>query len=195
MSSAHPSPADTGRFVERATEAFSRRLAELVASAGLPQEAPEPLGERAGLAAAASALWTDHAGPFLDTEGVAAILDGVSKQAISQRVRGRRLLALRTGSGRLVYPLWQFRDGTPLTGLGEVLTTAGYDPGRPATGWTLASWLVTEDPDLGAAPRDLLAAGNLEAVLTAARDLREELGVEEREAGTAAAEALAAAAR
>ena len=182
-----PSPADTGRFVERAAAAFSRRLAELVASAGLPEEAPEPLGERAGLAAAAGALWTDHAGPFLDTEGVAAVLEGVSKQAISQRVRGRRLLALRTGSGRLVYPLWQFRDGAPLPGLGEVLDAAGYDPERPVTGWTLASWLATEDPELGGTPRDLLAAGHLAPVRNAARDLRAELGTAERAAGAAGA--------
>jgi hypothetical protein len=170
-------------FVERATAAFRRRLAALVATTGLPREAPEPLGERAGLAAAAGALWTDHAGPFLDTEGVSALLDGVSKQAVSQRVRGRRLLALETGSGRLVYPLWQFHDGAPLPGLGEVLAAAGYDPTRPATGWTVASWLATDDPDLGGAPRALLAAGRLEPVLAAARDVRLELGADEWAAG------------
>lgn len=135
------------------------------------------------IAAAAGALWADHAGPFLDTEGVAAVLDGISKQAISQRVHNRRLLALRTGSGRLVYPLWQIRDGVPLPGLAEVLAAGGYDPDRPTTGWTLASWLTTEDPELGGAPRDLLAAGRLEPVLTAARDVAGELGVEERAAG------------
>ncbi len=177
----------SGRFVERATAAFRRRLTELVESAGLPREEPEALGERAGLAAAASALWTDHAGPFLDTEGVSALLDGVSKQAVSQRVRGRRLLALQTGSGRLVYPLWQFHDGTPLPGLAEVLATAGYDPGRPVTGWTVASWLATDDPDLGGAPRALLAAGRLEPVLAAARDVRDESGADERAAGEEAA--------
>lgn len=171
-----------GRFVDRATSAFRRRLAELFASYGLPQEDPEPLGERAGLAAAAAALWTEHAGPFLDTEGVTSMLAGVSKQAVSQRVHGRRLLALRTGSGRLVYPLWQFHEGGPLPGLAEVLEAAGYDPGRPATGWTVASWLATDDADLGGAPRALLAAGRLEPVLAAARDVGLELGADERAA-------------
>jgi hypothetical protein len=175
--------AATGRYLDRATAAFRRRLTELIASAGVPSEDPEPLGERAGLAAAAGALWTDHAGPFLDTEGVTALLDGVSKQAVSQRVRGRRLLALETGSGRLVYPLWQFQDGAPLPGLAEVLATAGYDPERPTTGWTVASWLATDDPELGGAPRALLAAGRLEPVLAAARDVRLELGADERAAG------------
>lgn len=175
--------AATGRFVERAAAAFSRRLTELVASTGLPHEEPEPLGERAGLAAAAGALWTDHAGPFLDTEGVAAALDGVSKQAVSQRVQGRRLLALRTGSGRWVYPLWQFHHGALLPGLPEVLAAAGYDPRRPVTGWTVASWLATEDPELGGAPRDLLAAGRLAPVLAVARDVRTELGAAERATG------------
>jgi hypothetical protein len=171
-----------GRFLDLASSAFRRRLAELVASAGLPQEEPEPLGDRAGLAAAATTLWTHHVGPFLDTEGVIALLDGVTKQAVSQRVRGRRLLALETGSGRLVYPLWQFHDGRPLPGLAEVLAEAHYDPGRPVTGWTVASWLATDDPDLGGAPRELLAAGRLEPVLDAARDLRVELGADELEA-------------
>jgi len=169
-----------GRFVDRATSAFRRRLAVLVATAGLPREEPEPLGERAGLAAAATALWTDHVGPFLDTEGVMALFDGVSKQAISQRVHGRRLLALQTGSGRLVYPLWQFQSGAPMPGLAEVLEAAGYDPRRPSTGWTVASWLATDDPDLGGSPRGLLAAGHLEPVLAAARDVRFELGTDER---------------
>ena len=169
-------------FVERATAAFRRRLVELLEISGVPHEDPEPLGERASLAAAASSLWSDHTGPFLDSEGVMALLDGVSKQAVSQRVRARRLLALRTGSGRLVYPLWQFRDAEPLPGLAEVLAAAGYDPERPTTGWTLASWMCTEDPALGGAPRALLAAGRLDPVLRAARDVRAELGADERAA-------------
>jgi hypothetical protein len=184
--------AERDDFVDRATAAFRQRLAALIEGVGLPREEPEPLGERAGLVAAAGSLWTDHAGPFLDTEGVTAVLAGVSRQAVSLRVRARRLLALRTGSGRLVYPLWQFRDGAPLPGLGEVLDAAGYDPERPVTGWAIASWLATEDPDLGGAPRDLLAAGRLEPVLFAARDVAEELGTEERHV---AAEAELATAR
>lgn len=172
--------AERARFVDEATVAFRRRLAAVVEAAGLPREEPGPLGERAGLAAAASAVWTEHAGPFLDTEGVMLLLDGVTKQAVSQRVRGRRLLALQTGSGRLVYPLWQFQGDRPLLGLAEVLAEAGYDPGRPATGWTVASWLATPDSDLGGAPRELLAAGHLDRVLAAARDVRAELGADER---------------
>ena len=133
----------------------------------------------------ATTVWTDHLGPFLDTEGVSALLHGVSKHAVWQRVRGRRLLALKTGSGRLVYPLSQFRDGAPLPGLADVLTAAGYDPARPATGWAVASWLATHDPDLGGTPRALLAAGRLEPVLAAAHDMRVELGTEERAVGRA----------
>lgn len=166
-------------FVDRATLAFRDRLAELVDNYGLPAEEPEPLGERASLNAAAAAVWTSQVGPFLDTEGVSSILDGVSRQAISQRVRSGRMLALRTANDRLVYPLWQFRQGAVLPGLGRVLQAAGIDPERPASAWTLASWLATEDPDLGAAPRHLIAAGNVEPVLEAAADLRLELGVDE----------------
>jgi len=176
-------------FVERATDAFRRRLAELVGDGGLPAEAPETLAERAVLASAAAAVWTEHAGPFVDTQGVMSLLGGVTKQAVSQRVKGGRLLALRTGSGRTVYPLWQFRSGDVLAGLPEVLRTAGVDAARETTGWSLASWLVTEDPDLGGSPRDLLLAGRLEPVLRAARDVRAGLGTDERAAATAEAAA------
>lgn len=169
----------TATFVDRATLAFRDRLAELVETFGLPTEDPEPLGERASLDAAAAAVWTDQVGPFLDTEGVSQILDGVSRQAISQRVHAARLLALRTGNGRLVYPLWQFRRGSLLPGLPEVLSAAGFDAERPTTGWTLASWLSTEDPDLGDTPRELLAAGRVGPVVAAAEDLRFELGSDE----------------
>lgn len=44
--------------------------------------------------------WIDHVGVVTDTEGVSTVLDGVSCQAVSLRVRARRLLALRTDSGR-----------------------------------------------------------------------------------------------
>lgn len=186
--------AEQNAFVDRATAAFRQRLAALVEGVGLPREEPEPLGERAGLVAAAGSIWADHVGPFLDTEGVTTVLDGVSRQAVSLRVRARRLLALRTGSGRLVYPLWQFRDGAPLPGLAEVLDAAGYDPERPSTGWTIASWLATADPDLGGEPRELLAAGRLEPVLPAARDVAEELGTGERHAAAEAERATAGAA-
>lgn len=171
--------ARASEFVERATDAFRRRLAELVGSGGLPEETPETLGERAVLASAAATVWTEHAGPFVDTRGVMSLLGGVTKQAVSQRVKGGRLLALRTGSGRTVYPLWQFQGGDVLDGLPEVLGTAGFDPDRTTTGWTLASWLVTEDPDLGGSPRELLEAGRVEPVLRAARGVRAELGTDE----------------
>lgn len=180
---------DRPDFVERATAAFRRQLLRLEEANGLPAEEPEALGERAGLAAAAGAVWSDHAGPFVDSQGVAVVLGGVSKQAVSQRVKAGRLLALRTGSGRLVYPLWQFEGGGVLPGLPEVLETAGYAPERPSTGWVLASWLATEDPELGGAPRELLAAGRLEPVLRAARDVRAELGTDELGSGPAEAAA------
>jgi len=166
-------------FVERATTAFRKRIGELLETSSLPAEAPEELGERAGLTAAAACVWSEHVGPFVDSEGVMTLLGGVSKQAVSQRVRAGRLLALRTESGRLVYPLWQFLDGEPVDGLAEVLDAAGYDPLRKTIAWTLASWLCTEDPELGGSPRSLLAGGQIDKVLQAARDVRAELGMDE----------------
>jgi hypothetical protein len=174
-------------FVEQATAAYRARLAALVDAYGTPHAEPERLGAQAALLSAASAAWTEQIGPFVDADGARVLLAGVTRQALSQRLRAGRLLGLRTGSGRIVYPLWQFGGGGVLPGLSAVLDAAGYDPDRAATGWTLASWLCTDDPDLGGRPRDLLTAGHLTPVLAAAADVRAELGTDERAEVTAAA--------
>lgn len=113
--------------------------------------------------------WTDHLGGFYDVEGVRRLLSRsgrpVSKQAVSKR---RGLLALTTGSGRVVYPQFQFAGGGPLPGLDAVLREV---PEHLVSRWTLASWLVSPQPDLGGdAPVQLLREGVDGAVLVAARD-------------------------
>lgn len=94
-----------------------------------------------------------YAGPFTDTEGVRKLLGGVTKQAVSQRLRQRRLLGLSlaadgTARDRLVYPLWQFRPSV-LRALPKVLAAAGFDPDRPVTGWRIAHWLTNTSDVLG----------------------------------------------
>ncbi len=114
-------------------------------------------------------MWTDAVGPFYDTESVMALLGGVSKQAVNDRVRRHRLLALRTGSGRLVYPAAQFHDEQVVDGLGAVLDLLVPDN---TEAWMVASWLATPDPDLGdRAPFEALRNGAVDEVLRGAREL------------------------
>ena len=182
------SPASSAaEYARRSAQAYERHLREQAARYGTPQISPEVAGQRAAALAVAGQAWAQDAGPFYDTAGARAALGGVSKQAVSQRVRERRLLALRlapdrSGQQRLVYPVWQFRPGV-LRRLPKVLDAAGYDPGRPVTGWTIAAWLTTPDEQLrGSAPVELLQADHLVPVLAAAREVRAALGTDERTA-------------
>lgn len=117
-----------------------------------------------------SVLWVEHLGPFYDSDGVRRLLSRgdspVSRQAVSKR---RGLLALTTGSGRVVYPAVQFRDRVLASGLDQVLEVL---PESLVSRWTVASWLVSPDRDLdGERPIDLLFDGEhaVAAVVTAAR--------------------------
>ena len=155
-------------WVDEASEAFGAALAELVGPRPLRID-PARTGRRAALRAIAGTVWTDEVGPFYDTDGVTTLLGGVSKQAVNDRVRRHRLLALRTGSGRLVYPAAQFDGHRVVDGLGAVLDVLVPDD---AEAWMVASWLSTSDPALDdRSPLDALRSGERNAVLVAARQL------------------------
>lgn len=97
------------------------------------------------------------------------LLGGVSKQAVNDRVRRHRLLALRTGSGRLVYPVAQFDGERVVAGLSDVLDVLVPDD---TEAWMVASWLTTPDPELaGRTPLEALRAGERTEVVRAAREL------------------------
>jgi hypothetical protein len=98
-----------------------------------------------------STRWVEELGAFYDVEGVSRLLGGVSRQAVSKR---KGLLALTTGSGRVVYPAFQFRDRLLAPGLGEVLALL---PATVVSPWTVASWLISPEADLdGSRPIDVL---------------------------------------
>lgn len=95
----------------------------------------------------------------LGSDHVAAQLGGISRQALSQRVRGGRLIALRVGL-RSYFPAWQFgADGRPASGLDRLL------PDLLSLGSVLAADRLMRTPleeEGDRSPADLLAAGEVD---------------------------------
>jgi hypothetical protein len=156
--------------------------AELLSAMALELEMRDPDGSRsAGIGDYASvarevvahvvdaaALWTDELGVFYDTTTVRRLLGGpdapISRQAVFQR---RGLLALTTGSGKVVFPAFQFQDAAPAPGLDQVLAAL---PEALISRWTLASWLVSEEYALdNDRPIDVLKDGDVAAVMAIVR--------------------------
>jgi len=144
---------EDAEFVARAAKRFAQRLTVLTEryreGGRTPGEMlgdPEELADRA-LAAQApvTSPWDDLIGPFLRSDGVQARL-GISRQAVAAKAARRRLLRVFTSDGVALFPVWQFDDGS-----------------------TLAGWLRTEDPGLGAVPLDALAEGDGELAGAVAR--------------------------
>lgn len=110
------------------------------------------------------------AGPFYDGKGVADWL-GISRQAIHKRRGVHKILGCRTSNGKIIYPVWQFRNtGELLPGLSVVLKTLAQGIDDP---WTWALWLRgTVEGELGAKTVDewLRDGGDVEAVLRLARN-------------------------
>lgn len=148
----------------RAGRAFDETLERL--GIGQDKTDQESFGRRAALLAASELLWERELGPTLKAKDLEELL-GCSRQAISDRVKRQRLLALPKNDG-YEFPAFQFSgDGQPLAGLPEILqlllplATSAY---------TVAGWLVAPEAELeNARPIELLRRGAVEAVETAAR--------------------------
>lgn len=103
----------------------------------------EELAERMVAALPGKHPYDEPLGPFYDTAGLVAWL-GISRQAVSDRVRRGTLLACRTADGHLLYPSLQFgRDGSVRPG---VVDAVGELTRRGADGWAVATWLTTPSP-------------------------------------------------
>src|SRR6266851_9092211 len=94
-----------------AAAAFEETLLEL----GIDDSAPEigdarKLGRRGALLAVAGVVWRRHLGPLLNTRQVAELLGVGSRQAVNDRVRRHRILALPTEERDLAYPAFQFNE-------------------------------------------------------------------------------------
>lgn len=163
--------------LDTAAAAFQQALRDLGLS-----EAEDELGDsatfgrRAALLAAADLLWRRHLGRLLDTSEVQQLLGGCTRQAVSDLVKRRRLLALPSGDGRLAFPAFQFSStGRPYPEVHHVLelfADVAVDP------HTIASWFVTPKELLeGKTPAEWLRAGEPpELVQEAARRTAARLG-------------------
>ena len=97
---------------------------------------------------------------------------GISRQAIAKRVDEGSLLAVPGPGGRRRYPAVQFTHGGTLPGFREALNML---PSRNP--WVRLNWLVNRDPRMGErTPAQLLEAGEVAAVLAAARSQGEQGG-------------------
>jgi hypothetical protein len=107
-------------------------------------------------------------GPFYDTATLESWL-GISRQAIDQRVKARKLLACMTPDKVRLYPVWQFTDtGQTIPGLTLVLPILASGVNAP---WTWAMWMVSKLPyELdGLSPAEWLTRGrDVAAVATLA---------------------------
>jgi hypothetical protein len=83
-------------------------------------------------------------GPFYTTRAVRTWL-GITRQALDQRVRDRKVLGCPTANGgQRVYPTWQFTStGDTIPHLREVLDVLAAGIADP---WTWTTWLATPVP-------------------------------------------------
>jgi hypothetical protein len=135
-------------FYGPALEAFRETLEGL----DLPEdslsdpEAQARLGRRAALLATSELTWDEQLGPLYEWSDVADVLGTVgTRQGISDLAKRRRLLALGTKGGKVLYPAFQFSGARTITGLHELLVELD---GSGASPWTQASWFVTPQDEL-----------------------------------------------
>lgn len=94
--------------------------------------------------------------------------NGISRQALSERIRTGDLIAYQTGGDRWVLPRWQFRpEGGLLHGLPEVLVRirAALPHASPLFPFTF--FLQADPVCRGRTPLQVLRAGDLDTVLRA----------------------------
>lgn len=102
-------------------------------------------------------------GPMISTTEASETL-GISKTAVTKKVKLGKLIGLRQ-NGSLKYPVWQFKDGEVLKGLGEVIEELDDD-----SQWVRVRFFSTPNSMLGnICPLEKLQDGDLDDVLRAAR--------------------------
>ncbi|HCS61970.1 MAG TPA: hypothetical protein DIW46_11355 [Microbacterium sp.] len=164
---------DTDAFVEH----FTTVLRESVASGELTVPTSDE-EVRAAAAVATEAIaqsqrrLSDRFGRFFTSETACEALQGISRQALKDRVDNNRLLRVETADGKMLYPELQF-DGTGamVQGLPKVLKAL-----LPAAAdeWTVLYWLTAPlDTFGGRTAIDVLRRGDArdaKAILKMAKD-------------------------
>jgi hypothetical protein len=93
---------------------------------------------------------------------------GVSRQAMSEKIRAREIIAHRTGADRWVLPVWQFRpEGGLLKGLPEVLKKIRETLPHVDELFSFTFFLQPDPVTGGRTPLEALRAGDVAAALTA----------------------------
>lgn len=150
---------------ERVLDGVGRSLDQLVAADEVSAFTADT--ERVTVKAMTDALQVanrvnDRLGAFYTTDRVRKVLDGVSRQAVSERVRANRLLRVDTADGEKLFPAFQFRDGRMVPGLQDllrILLDSGVD------GWTVAYWLTARIGQLGEVTAvDVLNSGDADRI-------------------------------
>lgn len=137
---------------------------------------PVDLGRRAALLSIADRIWLHRIGPLLDGRDVQRLLKVSTRQAVSDLVKRRRLLALPTAAGSLAYPAFQFNQGgRPNPALPRILEQFAK---AAVDAHTIASWFTTPQSLLrGETPaRWLKERRDPSAVIEAARRTAARLG-------------------
>jgi hypothetical protein len=133
------------------------------AVASVAAQVDDPL--RAAKARAAKhlvALFSMEGGP-IGVEEVSERL-GISRAAVDKRRHAGTLIGISDRGRAILYPSWQFTDQGLLAGLQDVLRVLDVqDP------WMRMQFFLTDDPDLGATPLDMLRRGRQSDVVAAAK--------------------------
>jgi hypothetical protein len=144
---------------------LDRRASAMRAAGRDPADlgSPAQLAERLLSALPEPSAW-NALGPFYSTTGVCRLLGGVSRQAVEDRRRRQRLVALRTEEGAWVYPAFQFDDrNRPVP---SIVAAFHRLAGGRVGAWTAAAALLGPQPELGGRSiAAFLAAGGDEAVV------------------------------
>ena len=143
-------------FIERLTTLL-RRHPEV--EEGLDADEARRLGADGADAALAPLVWAAAVGERWDTPAVTQFL-GVTRQALHKRVVNGSILGL-PGRGTTWFPVWQF-DVTRRRVRPEVadLIAAFRHPLGTLDPFVLASWAVSDQPELSMPPEEWLGAGN-----------------------------------
>ncbi len=103
-------------------------------------------------------------GGALSSNEIAKVL-GLSRQAVDERRRRRKLVAWRMTDGKWRYPVWQFGAGGTLPGIVECLAALEYDDQASIMDFFL---LKSEMLD-GMRPLDMIRIGNMDKAIEAAK--------------------------